>query len=89
MRPKSSATVVVLFCSMPARSSTPALASVSTSSVRSGTISLTDPTIVVLPAPNPPAMTIFTAVGAVSVSDIESPLGAWSEPADTIEHRLE
>jgi hypothetical protein len=44
--------------------STPAEASVTIASVRSGMISETAPTNVVLPAPNPPAMTIF--VDAVS-----------------------
>src|ERR1700752_1795024 len=44
--------------------STPAEASVTIASVRSGMISDTAPTNVVLPAPNPPAMTIF--VDAVS-----------------------
>src|SRR3984885_7608528 len=39
--------------------STPAEASVTISSVRSGMISETAPTNVVLPAPNPPATTIF------------------------------
>ena len=39
--------------------STPAEASVTIASVRSGMISETAPTNVVLPAPNPPAMTIF------------------------------
>src|SRR3569833_1807643 len=62
MRPKSSATVVVVFCSIPERSSTPSDAVVMTSSVRSGGTSLTEPTIVVLPTPNPPAMSTLTAV---------------------------
>jgi hypothetical protein len=42
----------------------PAEASVTIASVRNGMISETAPTNVVLPAPNPPAMTIF--VEAVS-----------------------
>ena len=37
----------------------PSDASVTSASVRSGTISDTDPTMVVLPTPKPPAMTIF------------------------------
>ena len=44
--------------------STPAEASVTIASVRSGMISETAPTNVVLPAPNPPAMTIFVDVVA-------------------------
>jgi hypothetical protein len=39
------------------------LACVSTSSVRIGGISLTDPTNVVLPLPKPPATTTFIACG--------------------------
>src|SRR5208283_2239170 len=47
--------------------STPTEASVTIASVRSGMISETAPTNVVLPAPNPPAMTIFVdAVGPES-----------------------
>ena len=53
MRPKSMATVVVVLASTPAVSSTGRPASVSGSSVRSGRISLTAPTSVVLPTPNP------------------------------------
>lgn len=60
MRPKSRATVVVVLPSTPRRSSTPAESSVISSSVRSGVISLSAATIVVLPTPNPPAMRIFT-----------------------------
>src|SRR5690242_4716795 len=59
MRPKSIATVVVDFAGVWARSSTPTDSLVTRASVRSGTISETDPTRVVLPTPNPPAMTIF------------------------------
>src|SRR5690606_11461803 len=63
-RPKSKATVVVRLDARPARLSTSALASVRYSSVLSGVISLTAPTAVVLPAPKPPAITIFSTVGA-------------------------
>src|SRR5689334_16222835 len=80
MRPKSRATVVVSLPSMPARSSTCTPASVSSSSVRSGSISDTDATMVVLPVPNPPAMTILTAVGTVSWS---------SDPTNTIQYGLQ
>jgi len=41
----------------------PILAAVIAASVVSGVISLTDPTKVVLPTPNPPAMMIFTGLG--------------------------
>src|SRR5918994_6076446 len=61
-RPKSMATVVVVLLGVCDRSSTPALASVMTASVVSGSISETEPTSVVLPTPNPPAMTIFADV---------------------------
>src|SRR5436190_7292883 len=76
IRPKSSATVVVVLFGMPARLSTPALDSVISSSVRSGGISLTAPTMVVLPTPNPPATRILTATA--------SRIG--SEVADAIQH---
>src|SRR5262245_57505082 len=80
MRPKSSATVVVILSSTPTRSSTVTPMSVSRSSVSSGTISLTAPTRVVLPAPKPPATRIFRARGTAP---------AWSEPAEPIDHRLQ
>src|SRR4051794_18769564 len=57
------ATVVVVLCSTPVVSSMPMLRSVSSSSVCSGRISLTAPTSVVLPTPNPPATRSFTARG--------------------------
>lgn len=63
IRPKSMATVVVDFSSTPSRLSVRTLAVVMTSSVLSGAISLTAPTKVVLPTPNPPATRIFRAVG--------------------------
>ncbi|ARX87920.1 hypothetical protein SMD44_07405 [Streptomyces alboflavus] len=66
IRPKSMATVVVVLCSTPARSSVPSLTVVSNSSVLKGAISLTAPTKVVLPTPNPPATKIFSAVGKAS-----------------------
>src|SRR5436305_14036298 len=65
-RPKSMATVVVVLSGTWDRSSTPALASVITASVVSGTISETEPTKVVLPTPKPPATTILTDVIAPS-----------------------
>src|SRR5580658_3530555 len=68
-RPKSIATVVVVLSGVWDRSSTPSLTAVMTASVVSGVISETEPTNVVLPAPKPPATTIFTDVTAVSVSE--------------------
>src|SRR5690606_27330427 len=76
MRPKSIATVVVVLVSTPSVSSTPTPRSDSTSSVRSGLISLIDPTRVVLPTPNPPAMRILSATGS-------------SESTESIDHFLE
>src|SRR5690606_26260567 len=86
MRPKSSATVVVPLASTPERSSTPRLASVITSSVRSGATSLTEPTMVVLPAPKPPAIRILIAAGMRSSSAAEA---RGSESLDAIEYRLQ
>ncbi len=62
MRPKSMATVVVVLSPVWVRSSMPAEADVITASVRSGLISDTAPTNVVLPTPKPPATTIFAEV---------------------------
>jgi hypothetical protein len=61
MRPKSIATVVVFFNGVAANPSRPRDALVTIASVRSGMISDTAPTNVVLPAPNPPEMTILVA----------------------------
>src|ERR1700761_8320073 len=70
-RPKSMATVVVTFSGVAARSSVAWLASVIRASVVTGSVSEIDLTNVVLPTPNPPAMTILveTAVGDSSVLD--------------------
>src|SRR5215470_5860265 len=73
-RPKSIATVVVVLSGVCDRSSTPSLTDVMTASVVSGVISDTEPTNVVLPAPNPPATTILTDVMATSVSTSEAAL---------------
>src|SRR5882672_7029454 len=81
IRPKSIATVVVVFVSTPDRSSMPVPASVRISSVRIGPISLTEPTIVVLPAPKWPAMRILTAVGRK--------VPPASEGVETMHDRLE
>src|SRR5580700_7959936 len=67
-RPKSMATVVVVFSGVCDRSSRPSLAEVMTASVVSGVISDTEPTKVVLPTPNPPATTILTDAMAAAVA---------------------
>src|SRR5580700_760827 len=81
IRPKSIATVVVDLCSTPSRSSTRRLGSLSASSVRSGRISLIELTIVVLPAPKPPAIRILMETGDGLLS--------WSKPAEGISDILE
>ena len=53
------ATVVVFFIGVASSPSTPDDCCVTNASVRKGMISETAPTNVVLPAPNPPEMTIF------------------------------
>src|SRR5690349_402315 len=61
----------------------PSPISLSISSVRSGGISLTEPTRVVLPTPNPPATRIFRA-------DVPSgDRAAGSKPTDAIKYRLQ
>ena len=84
MRPKSIATVVVCLAGRAAMSSTWLPAEVSSASVVSGMISETEVTNVVLPTPNPPAITILTEV----VARLEStePAGAPKlEPAKSTE----
>src|SRR5215472_11981969 len=66
MRPKSIATVVVVFCSTPSRLSSLVPGQLSGSSVRRARISVTAPTRVVLPAPRPPATRILMPTGASS-----------------------
>src|SRR5712675_423086 len=78
MRPKSIATVVVVFSVVARRSSTPRLATVIGASVVSGSISDTAPTRVVLPTPNPPATNSFNAPGRGS-----------SKGSEGINHRLQ
>src|SRR3954466_16181902 len=63
MRPKSRATVVVVFAATALVSSTPTETSVMAASVTSGSISGMAHTGVFLPTPKPPLTTIFTAVG--------------------------
>ena len=84
IRPKSIATVVVVLPGTCRVSSTPTPAEVMIASVVSGVISETEPTSVVLPTPNPPAMTIF--------ADVTRPDGgrcAMSEPAKSTQHPLQ
>ena len=66
MRPKSIATVVVDLFGVASSTSTALDASVTIASVRNGMISETAPTNVVLPAPNPPATTIFVEAARIS-----------------------
>src|SRR3984885_5590556 len=80
IRPKSMATVVVVLRSTPAMSSTPTLRSLSSSSVRSGRISLIDATRVVLPAPKPPAIRILVVTGRLPCS------AGWSERLKSIKY---
>src|SRR6266849_3872857 len=66
-RPKSIATVVVVFAGVCRFSSTAEEASVISASVASSGTSDSAPTMVVLPTPNPPATRIFAdSAGAVS-----------------------
>src|SRR5262249_27997996 len=83
IRPKSMATVVVVWPGTCRVSSTPTPAVVMMASVVSGVISETDPTSVVLPTPKPPAMTIF--------ADVTRPDGrcVMSEPPKSTEHPLQ
>src|SRR3954465_2333845 len=75
-------TVVVVLLSTPSIGSAP-WAPVRISSVCSGRISLTEPTIVVLPAPKPPAINILSATGMRD----DAPLR--SERTESIDNRLE
>src|SRR5579875_2486425 len=79
------ATVVVLLSGTCERSSTSVDATVISASVVSGVISDTEPTNVVLPAPNPPATTIFTEVMAAG-----APCGwATLDPTESTKHPFE
>src|SRR4051794_22133624 len=84
IRPKSMATVVVVLPGTLRVSSTPTPAEVMIASVVRGVISETEPTSVVLPTPNPPAMTIF--------ADVTRPFDGrcvMSEPPKSTEHPLQ
>src|SRR5690349_24962074 len=78
------ATVVVTLPGTCRVSSTPSPAEVMIASVVSGVISETEPTSVVLPTPNPPAMTIFA-----DVTRPEAGRRAMSEPAKSTQHPLQ
>src|SRR5690348_17714120 len=84
IRPKSMATVVVILPGTCRLSSTPSPAEVMMASVVSGVISETEPTSVVFPTPNPPAMTIFADVTRPAIGR-----GAMSEPAKSTQHPLQ
>src|SRR4029453_13622345 len=87
MRPKSMATVVLVFRSVwPPASSMPTECSVIAASVDSGSMSEIEPMKGVFPPANPPATTILTVVGAASV-----PVGgeATSERGNAIENTLQ
>src|SRR5260370_19771405 len=79
MRPKSIATVVVVLRSTPVSRSMPLLASVSSASVCSGRISVTAQTMVVWPAPKPPAIRILIETGVLAglsaISESAKPIG--------------
>src|SRR4051812_24985665 len=84
IRPKSIATVVVSLPGTCRLSSTPTPADVMIASVVSGVISETEPTSVVLPTPNPPAMTIFAEVTRPGLGRCDV-----SEPAKSTQHPLQ
>src|SRR6478736_4214449 len=73
------ATVVVDLPGVFARSSTPSDSLVTRASVRSGTISETEPTRVVLPTPKPPATTIFVEAA------VRLPLESTEGPFEKVE----
>src|SRR3990170_8876498 len=89
MRPKSMATVVVALVGTAARSSTPSDSLVTRASVRSGWISETDPTRVVFPTPNPPAMTILVdAADRWALERAESTKSPFDEVSTLVVRRL-
>src|SRR5690554_3021769 len=88
MRPKSMATVVVVFRSVtPPASSMPSDFSVIAASVLSGSMSEIEPMNVVLPTAKPPAITILTTVGAATGAAAGTT--AASEGCDAIEDTLQ
>ena len=93
MRPKSIATVVVVLPATPRRSSRPAPALDSRSSVSSGRTSLIALTSVVFPTPKPPAMRILCAASSwASAASLAPPAPSVpsvpSERAEPIEYLL-
>src|SRR4029453_2975206 len=80
IRPKSIATVVVVLPGTCRLSSTPTPAEVMIASVVNGVISETDPTSVVLPTPNPPAITIFADVTRPAVGRRDSEPSKSTQP---------
>src|SRR5690348_9191424 len=87
MRPKSSATVVVVLFATAEVSSMPIDRSVISASVTSGSISEIAPTKVVLPTPKPPLMTIFTATGGSEAGSLERPY-TIPDPFDQCDGKL-
>src|SRR6187551_1289889 len=87
------ATVVVDLAGVWARSSTPTDSLVTRASVRSGWISETDPTRVVLPTPKPPAMTILVDAAerwaaVAPLERAESTKGPFDEVTTLVERRV-
>src|SRR5262245_60855967 len=76
-QPKSMATVVVVLGNADSGSWLVPPASVIRASVVNGAISEIAPTVVVLPTPKPPAMTIFTGTGGAGAL-IARPGRPWS-----------
>src|SRR5690606_29350326 len=83
------ATVVVALVGTASRSSTPSDSLVTRASVRSGWISETDPTKVVLPTPKPPAITILVdAAERWALERAESTKGPFDEVATLVHGRV-
>ena len=83
------ATVVVVLVVTFDASSIPSLTLVMAASVVSGSISEIEPTNVVLPTANPPAITIFTGMGAGAVGASPMSAVAMSEGLEAIEDPFE
>src|SRR5918996_5955684 len=84
IRPKSMATVVVVLSGSQVASSTSTLTDVIAASVRSGTISDTAPTNVVLPTPKPPETTILTDFGCPLTPGSSKGADAIDQPPDQL-----
>src|SRR5690349_17998000 len=83
MQPKSRATVVVVFSgTCPVRSISAATSVIAASVVSSGISEMTD-TAVVLPTPNPPAITIFTGSGGACPTSPDG-LESTDDPFDDL-----